>query len=117
MSQFDDFLAAAKANLTVLGKDAFDNYSDQVKAMVQAALDKATANLRLWTGQLAAGQLTQAEFENLVKGETDLTEIAGYTAAGISQAEAQRLRDAVTTTVINTAIDTFLKSSPPPPAG
>ncbi len=113
MSQFDDFLAAAKANLTVLGKDSFDGYSDQVKAMAEAALDKAKVNLALWTGQLAAGQLTQAEFENLVKGETDLTEIAGYTAAGISQAEAQRLRDAVTLSVINTAIDTFLKSKPP----
>lgn len=113
MSQFDDFLAAAKANLTVLGKDSFDGYSDQVKAMAEAALDKAKVNLALWTGQLAAGQLTQAEFENLVKGETDLTEIAGYTAAGISQAEAQRLRDAVTLSVINTAIDTFLKSQPP----
>ncbi len=113
MSQFDDFLAAAKANLTVLGKDSFDGYSDQVKAMAEAALDKAKVNLALWTGQLAAGQLTQAEFENLVKGETDLTEIAGYTAAGISQAEAQRLRDAVTVSVINTAIDTFLKSKPP----
>ena len=113
MSQFDDFLAAAKANLTVLGKDSFDGYSAQVKAMAEAALDKAKVNLALWTGQLAAGQLTQAEFENLVKGETDLTEIAGYTAAGISQAEAQRLRDAVTASVINTAIDTFLKSRPP----
>ncbi len=113
MSQFDDFLAAAKANLTVLGKDSFDGYSAEVKTMAQTALDKAQANLRLWTGQLAAGQLSRAEFENLVRGETDLTEIAGYTAAGISQVEAQRLRDAVTLTVINTALDTFLKSRPP----
>jgi len=112
MSQFDDFLAAAKANLTVLGKDSFDNYSVEVKAMAQAALDKARGNLQLWTSQLAAGQLSQAEFTNLVRGETDLTEIAGYTAAGISQAQAQRLRDAVTVTVINTALDTFLGSRP-----
>jgi hypothetical protein len=27
MSQFDDFLAAAKANLSVLGKDGFEGYS------------------------------------------------------------------------------------------
>ncbi len=73
----------------MLGKDSFDNYSVEVKAMAQAALDKASANLRLWTGQLAAGQLSEAEFRNLVQGETDLTEIAGYTAAGISQAQAQ----------------------------
>lgn len=113
MSQFDDFLTAAKANLTVLGKDSFEGYSDQVKAMVQTALDRAKTNLQLWTGQLATGQLSPAEFKNLVQGETDLTEIAGYTAAGISQAEAQRLRDAVTLTVINTALDTFLKTRPP----
>jgi hypothetical protein len=113
MSQFDDFLAAARANLTVLGKDSFEGYSAEVKAMAQAALDKARANLQLWTGQLAAGQLSEAEFKNLVQGETDLTEIAGYTAAGISQAEAQRLRDAVTMTVINTALDTFLAPRPP----
>lgn len=112
MSQFDDFLAAAKANLTVLGKDSFDNYSAEVKAMALAALDKAKVNLALWTSQLATGQLSEAEFKNLVQGETDLTEIAGYTAAGVSQAEAQRLRDAVTVTVINTALDTFLKSHP-----
>ena len=113
MSQFDDFLDAAKANLSVLGKDSFDGYSAEVKAMVQAALDKARANLERWTAQLAVSQLTQAEFKNLVQGETDLTEIAGYTAAGISQAEAQRLRDAVTVTVINTALETFLNSRPP----
>lgn len=113
MSQFDDFLAAAKANLSALGQDSFEGYSDQVKAMAQAALDKAKVNLALWTSQLAAGQLSEAEFKNLVQGETDLTEIAGYTAAGISQAEAQRLRDAVTVTVINTALETFLNSRPP----
>lgn len=112
MSQFDDFLAAARANLSVLGQDSFEGYSDQVRALAQDALDKARANLALWTGQLAAGQLSQAEFRNLVQGETDLTEIAGYTAAGISQAEAQRLRDAVTLTVINTALDTFLNARP-----
>jgi hypothetical protein len=109
MSQFDDFIAAAKANLSVLGKDSFDGYSAEVKAMAQAALDKAQANLKRWTAQLAVGQLTQAEFRNLVQGETDLTEIAGYTAAGMSLAEAQRLRDAVTLSVIDTALDTFLK--------
>jgi hypothetical protein len=113
MSQFDDFLAAAKANLTVLGQDSFEGYSDQVKAMAQAALDKAKVNLARWTSLLAARQLSEAEFKSLVQGETDLTEIAGYTAAGISQAEAQRLRDAVTVTVINTALDTFLNPRPP----
>ena len=113
MSQFDDFLDAAKANLSVLGKDSFDGYSAEVKAMVQTALDKAEANLKRWTAQLTGNQLTDAEFKNLVQGETDLTEIAGYTAAGMSIAEAQRLRDAVTLTVINTALDTFLKPSPP----
>ena len=115
MSQFDDFLDAAKANLSVLGKDSFDGYSAEVKAMVQAALDKAQVNLKRWTAQLAVSQLTPAEFKNLVQGETDLTEIAGYTAAGMSIAEAQRLRDAVTLTVIDTALDTFLKTPPPPP--
>lgn len=114
MSQFDDFIDAAKANLSVLGKDSFEGYSAQVKAMVQSALDKAKANLTQWTAQLAVGQLTQAEFKNLVQGETDLTEIAGYTAAGMSLAEAQRLRDAVTLTVIDTALDTFLRPSPGP---
>ncbi len=112
MSQFDDFLDAAKANLSVLGKDSFDGYSAEVKAMVQTALDKAEANLKRWTAQLTGNQLTDAEFKNLVQGETDLTEIAGYTAAGMSIAEAQRLRDAVTLTVINTALDTFLKPDP-----
>ena len=113
MSQFDDFITAARANLSVLGKDSFDGYSDEVKAMAQAALDKAEANLKIWTAQLAVGQLTQAEFKNLVQGETDLTEIAGYTAAGISLTEAQRLRDAVTLSVINTALDTFLNPKTP----
>lgn len=114
MSQFDDFVAAAKANLSVLGKESFDGYSAEVKAMAQDALDRAKVNLARWTAQLAAGQLTQGEFENLVRGETDLTEIAGYTAAGMSLAEAQRLRNAVTLTVIDTALDTFLKSPPAP---
>ena len=112
MSQFDDFIEAARANLSVLGKDSFEGYSAEVKAMVQAALDRAEANLKRWTAQLVVNQLTQAEFENLVRGETDLTEIAGYTAAGMSLAEAQRLRDAVTLTVIATALDTFLKPQP-----
>jgi hypothetical protein len=114
MSQFDDFLAAVKANLSVLGQDGFEGASAEVKAMVQAAFDKAQANLKLWTAQLAVGQLTQAEFKSLVQGETDLSEIAGYTAAGLSLSEAQRLRDAVTLSVINTALDTFLNPKPPP---
>jgi len=108
VSQFDDFLKACAANLSVLGQQGFQGYSDQVKAMAQDALDKAQINLQLWTAQLGLGQLTQAEFKSLLQGETDLTEIAGYTAAGMSLAEAQRLRDAVTLTVLNTALQTFL---------
>lgn len=107
MSQFDDFLKGVTANLTVLGKQGLEGYSDQVKAMAQAALDKAEINLQLWTAQLALGQLSQAEFKSLVQGETDLAEIAGLTAGGIALAEAQRLRDAVTLSVIEAALTSF----------
>lgn len=107
MSQFDDFLKAVAANLAVLGKQGLEGYSDEVKAMAQDALDRAEINLQLWTAQLALGQLNQAEFKSLVQGETDLSEIAGLTAGGIALSEAQRLRDAVTLSVIEAALSSF----------
>lgn len=71
-------------------------------------LDRSRSDLARWTGLLSVGALTRADFDWLVQGRRELAELEALRNAGITLAQADRLRVAVVETVVSTAFAHFL---------
>jgi hypothetical protein len=108
MSKFDDFtktvLGGVKGLATGTLKDFLASAKDDAKAFLQQSED----NLRRWTRQLALNELSKDEFEELVRGQAEVAEMAALTQAGITAARIQRFRDALINLVIDAAFKTFI---------
>jgi hypothetical protein len=108
MSKFDDFLAGVKDGLAPLVTDfAAGLRKDAVDDMLVFLARKKDDLLR-WTDLLARGQITQREFEMLVKGAKSLLKLRALRVAGVQLARVQRLRSAFIDLVLEKAIGTFL---------
>jgi len=108
MSVFNDFLKEIVSGSKDLAKGALKDLAAQVKNDTQDFINQAKNDLRDWTRELAAGELSKAEFTDLVKGQADLAELHALTEAGIALTRLDRFRDALVQLVVNTAIRTFI---------
>ena len=108
MSQFDSFLNEVKDGVAPLVGDFVGGLRNDAIDGVKAFLEQKAQDLRDWTAALARGEMTQREFEMLVKGARSLLEMRALRIAGVQAARLQRLRDAVTNLIIDKALGTFL---------
>lgn len=109
MSQFSDFTKAVESGAKTLAGNTLKEFLTQAQLDVKDFLNKEKENFQKWTDQLAKGELTQNEFESLVRGERDLAALLALTNAGIAAARLQRFRDGLIDLVINSAFKIFLK--------
>ena|ERR1700730_6795185 len=109
MSDFDAFLEAVKNGVTNLAKQTLKDGVDDAKADLNDFEIKAKEDWKRWTVALANGQMSQSDFEGLLKGQAALAQMEALTAAGIAAARIQRFRDAVINIVIDSAFKVFLK--------
>ena len=108
MSTFDEFIKEVIAGAKDIATKEVKGFVSQVQLDAQEFLKKTENDLKDWTQKLAKGQLSEDEFEDLVKGRKDLATFAALTAAGISLATIQRVRDKLINLVIDSAVKTFL---------
>lgn len=108
MSLFDDFLSTITSGAKGLAQQTLKDFVEQANDDTSDLLNQSRQQLKLWTDQLALGQMTQAEFTDLALGLKDLAAMQALTEAGIAAARVQRFRDAVIKLVIDTALKTFL---------
>ena len=107
-SPFSAFVSDVKKGAKALGKDLFKEFQKQATKDAKAFLDASKANLRKWTRQLADGDMSKREFQDLVKGEKDLAKLHALTEAGIATARLERFRSGLITLVIDSAFGRFL---------
>jgi hypothetical protein len=108
MSAFDGFLREIVSGAEDLARTTLTEAVAQAREDTEDFLRETESDLRRWTQELAAQELSQAEFEDLVKGEADLARLHALTEAGIALARLDRFRDGLINLVVNTAIRTFL---------
>jgi len=101
---FDNILSASKD----LAQQTLQGFVAQAESDATDFLNQSKQQLNLWTDQLASGQLSSDEFNDLALGLKDLALMHALTQAGVAAATAQRFRDAVIKLVIDTAFKTFL---------
>ena len=108
MANYQDFLDAFKPALQDLAKKTLDAYAKQATTDGQAFLDAQKANLNKWTKQLVSGDLSKADFTDLVQGIQDLAELVALKQAGLAAIRLDAFRTSLMNLVIDTAFKVFL---------
>ena len=108
MGSFDDFFNAVLDGSKGLATDALTGLVDKVRSDAKAFLQDSKKDLKDWTEALANNELSQMEFETLVRGQIDLTKMKALTDAGIAGARINKLKDDLINLVVGKAIDIFL---------
>jgi hypothetical protein len=108
MANYQDFLDAFKPALQDLAKKTLDAYSKQATADGQAFVNLQKADLDKWTKELVDGELSKADFKDLVQGIQDLAELVALKQAGLAAAKLDGFRTSLMNLVIDTAFKVFL---------
>ncbi len=103
MSRFDDFLNEVKTGAVEIAKREAADFLDAATKDAQAFLNDVKTDLKTWTQQLAAGQLSMTDFEFLVKGQKDLAEMVALKEAGLAAIRIDRMRNALIDLIITAA--------------
>lgn len=101
---FDKILQELKSELLALLSDKFTNLSAASKKDVEEFLKQSEEKLKRWTFLLVQGELTQEDFEWLIKSQKDLMLFQALHTAGVSKIQLGHLKN----TIVNTIIKTIL---------
>ena len=107
MSKFDEFKSTLENGIGDLAEDTLKEFKDDAINDGKDFLRETDEDLRRWTSQLAAGELSQDEFKWLVQGKKDLAELKALKQKGLALAETDKFRAGLITLVTNTALDVF----------
>jgi hypothetical protein len=103
MAKFDDLLNELKDGLLQIARTEAVGFVEQAKSDGQAFLTALEADLKTWTEQLAAGQLSPNDFKFLVQGKADLARMNALTQAGLASVRIDRIRSAMIDLIITVA--------------
>lgn len=108
MSAFDDFREAVLSEAGQLARDFLHSNVDEAKAVARDFVDERKEKLELWARLRLNGELSQDEFDDLVRGEAELAKINALTQAGIAAERAEQFREKLTDVVLDKAVDVLL---------
>lgn len=101
---FDNILKELKSELLALLNNKFTNLSKESKKDIDAFLKQSEEKLKRWTFLLAQGELTQEDFEWLVKSQKDLMLFQALHTAGVSKIKLGHLKNSIVNTIVSTII-------------
>jgi len=108
MSRFNDFVEAVLGGVPDLARSTVGDLPTRAREDAIDFLEKTAADLQQWTEELARGDLTQQDFQDLVEAKKALAEIHALTQTGVALANLERFRRGLIDLVVNTAFDVFL---------
>lgn len=111
MAEFKDFLRQLEEAAKQLIAASLSDFGDAALQDARAFLNRSKAALKRWVGKLAAGELSQEEFESLVRGQKDLAEMEALKQAGLALVRLDKFRKSLFDLVIDTALKVFRGST------
>ncbi|MBK0326399.1 hypothetical protein I5535_03740 [Rhodobacteraceae bacterium F11138] len=106
-TQWDAFLTEFREGLTILARNALEDWKDTAKADGEAYLDAMKDDLPRWAKALKEGLLTKNEFEQLLDGQKSLLKLHMLTAAGLSKTRLEQFRVGLISLVTKSAYSAF----------
>ena len=108
MSTFDDFREEVLGEVAGLAREFLGGNVEEARTVARAFVDQSKAKLERWLRLLAAGDLTQDEFNDLVRSQKDLAQLHALAEVGIAAEKVEQFRVKLTDVVITKAIDVLL---------
>lgn len=108
MPDLQDFFNALKNNLLALGSNELQEHASALLKDGEDFAKSVEDDLKTWGQQLAAGDMTVAEFELAVRGKKDLLKMEALKQAGLAAIRVDKLKDAIVGTVVAAATETLL---------
>lgn len=105
---FSSFQTAFIEGARELAAKSLSEFRAQAESDARNFLNRTEADLRRWTANLGRGEISAAEFSDLVKGRAALAQLAALTHAGIGLTRLQRFRDGLVDLLISSALKAFL---------
>ena len=103
MSDFDDFLAQLKKELSALAKSEVAGHVNAFLTDADQFVAETRSDLEMWTAELAQGQMTPEGFELAVRGKAEVLKLRALTEAGLAAVKIDRLKAAILDRVVSAA--------------
>jgi hypothetical protein len=108
MADFNDFLQDIKSGITTLAETSFKDLKEQVVAAGYEFIGQSEDELKLWTAQLAVGEMSTVDFEWLVKSKKDLAELIFLKQKGLAKAQIDKFTTGLFDVIVSSAIKSFV---------
>jgi len=108
MSDFDEFIEKIEEGLKQLSQATLKDFKDGFASDTKDFLKKNKEDLQTWTKQLAAGELSKKDFEDLVLGRKDVAEMHALKVAEITRVKLELCKLQLIDLVVDTAFTVFL---------
>lgn len=92
MATFDDFLDAVKGGLDDLISNTIGDFADSAKERAENFLAETGDDLKKWMEQLADDEISEDDFEFLVKGMGELGKINALLEIGAAKVAVDKFR-------------------------
>ncbi|WP_103030259.1 hypothetical protein [Salinibacter altiplanensis] len=103
MPNVDAFFDALRDEITDLAETHLQEMQEAALEDGEAFLNQTRDDLERWSRLLEQGELSQEEFESLVRGQKDLVEMEALKQAGLAAVRAEQFRDALINRIVGTA--------------
>jgi len=108
MANFRDFSNILKDDLIELGKKELKENADALVKDGQDYIKEIEEDLKMWTQQLAVGEMSVDGFKMAVAGKAELAKMKAITQIGLKEINIDKLKQGILNTVVATATKTFL---------
>jgi hypothetical protein len=108
MSKFDEFIEKIEKGLMQLAQTSLKEFKNAVTSDAKDFLNENKADLQTWTKQLAAGELSEEDFGDLVLGRKDIAEMDALKKAGVALAKVDLFKCRLVDLIIDTAFNIFM---------
>ena len=102
---FDDFLEEVGQKLTDIASETGGEFRDAAIADGKAFVEASRESLKRWTEKLAMDELSAEGFEDLLKGEKDLAEMAALKQTVITKVQLNKSKDGLITVIAAAAAE------------
>ncbi len=108
MVDFNNFLSDVKKEIASLIESSLNEFRSQVIAAGDEFIEDSKDDIKVWTEQLADGQLSKDDFEWLMRSKETTTKLIILKHIGLTKAQVDKLTTGIIDVVIKTAFKSFL---------
>lgn len=103
---FQNIINQLKTGIAAIAKASFSKRITEITKEGNNMLVLMKDDVERWTNQLAAGDLSEDDFKDLVLGQKDIIEITALKQLGLTKIQADQFKQQV----LNLVIDVVVKS-------